>query len=133
LKAPLQAIGGPDERRNETTKGCWDSHHARGSQSSFAHDAIVKGDGREVRDIAAIREWGERQMVLEVAERDGQTIVTTKIDGTFDRTGLPDPLLMDLAGDKNQLGISKTRALLEASRAQRGDEASMVVAEWRAQ
>jgi len=27
--------------------------------------------------------------------RDGQTIVTVNIDGTFDRTGLPDPLLMD--------------------------------------
>ena len=32
---------------------------------------------------------------MEVVERDGQTIVTVKVDGTFDRTGLPDPLLMD--------------------------------------
>jgi hypothetical protein len=42
--------------------------------------------------------------VIEVAEGAGQTIVTVKIDGTFDRTGLPDPLLMDhcftLAADK---------------------------------
>ena len=33
--------------------------------------------------------------VIGTVERDGQTIVTVKIDGTFDRTGLPDPLLMD--------------------------------------
>jgi len=33
---------------------------------------------------------------MKVVEREGQTIVTVKIDGTFDRTGLPDPLVMDL-------------------------------------
>lgn len=81
-------------------------------QSSFAQDAIVNDVGREIRGIAAIKEWGNHEIfavnvtmeVMEVVERDGQTIVTVKIDGTFDRTGLPDPLLMDLsftvAGDK---------------------------------
>ncbi len=71
--------------------------------SSFAQDAVVKDVGREFRGIAAIKQWGEREIfavnvtldVTEVAERDRQTIVTVKIDGTFDRTGLPDPLLMD--------------------------------------
>ena len=33
--------------------------------------------------------------VLNVMERPGRTIVTLEIDGTFDRTGLPDPLVMD--------------------------------------
>jgi ketosteroid isomerase-like protein len=81
-------------------------------QSSFAHDAVVKDVGREFRGITAIKEWADREIfavkvtleVLGVAERDGQTIVTVKIDGTFDRTGLPDPLVMELcftvAGDK---------------------------------
>ena len=81
-------------------------------QSSFAHDAVVKDMGREIRGIAAIKEWSPREIfavnvtleVMEVVEREGQTIVTVKIDGTFDRTGLPDPLLMDdcftVAGDK---------------------------------
>ena len=72
-------------------------------QSSFAHDAVVKDVGREIRGIAAIKEWTNHEIfavnvtldVMEVVERDGQTIVTVKIDGTFDRTGLPDPLLMD--------------------------------------
>ena len=73
-------------------------------QSSFAHDAVVKDVGREFRGVAAIKEWGDREIfavnvtleVMKVVERKGQTIVTVKIDGSFDRTGLPDPLVMDL-------------------------------------
>jgi len=79
---------------------------------SFALNAVVKDVGREIRGIAAIKEWANQAIfavnvtldVREVAARDGPTIVTVKIDGTFDRTGLPDPLLMDhcftIAADK---------------------------------
>jgi hypothetical protein len=64
---------------------------------------LVKDVGREFRGAAAIKDWAAREIfavnvrldVMEVVERDGQTIVTVKIDGTFDRTGLPDPLLMN--------------------------------------
>src|ERR1043166_9066154 len=73
-------------------------------QSSFAHDAVVKDVGREIRGLAAIKEWADHEIfavnvtleIMKVVEREGQTIVTVKIDGTFDRTGLPDPLVMDL-------------------------------------
>ena len=80
-------------------------------QSSFAHDAVVKDVGREFRGISAIKEWASQEIfavnvtldVIEAVQRDGETIVTVQIDGTFDRTGLPDPLLMDhsftVAGD----------------------------------
>lgn len=88
------------------------AHDADAFQSSFASDAVASDVGREIRGIAAIKKWGEREIfavnvtleVMEAVERDGQTIVTVKVDGTFDRTGLPDPLLMDhcftVAGDK---------------------------------
>src|SRR5688572_33130025 len=81
-------------------------------QSSFAHDAVVKDVGREIRGIAAIKEWAAREIfavnvtldLINATERDGETIVTVKVDGTFDRTGLPDPLVMDhcftVVGDK---------------------------------
>ena len=81
-------------------------------QSSFAGDAVVKDIGRELRGTAAIQEWAKREIfavnvtleVIKAIEGDGETTVTAKIDGTFDRTGLPDPLLMDhcftLSGDK---------------------------------
>lgn len=87
-------------------------HDADAFQSSFAHDAVVSDVEREIRGIAAIKEWGEREIfavnvaleVMEVVERDGQTIVTVKVDSTFDRTGLPDPLVMNhyytITGDK---------------------------------
>jgi hypothetical protein len=72
-------------------------------QSAFADDAVVKDIGREIRGKAAIKEWARTEIfavnvtldVQKVIESAGQTVVTVKIDGTFDRTGLPDPLLMD--------------------------------------
>jgi hypothetical protein len=81
-------------------------------QSSFAPDVVVQDVGREFCDIVEIKEWASQEIfavnvtldVMEVAQRGGQTIVTVKIDGTFDRAGLPDPLLMDhcftIAADK---------------------------------
>jgi hypothetical protein len=81
-------------------------------ETSFTEDAIVKDIGREFQGRAAIKEWAAEEIfavkvtlnVIDVAERDGETVVTVKIDGTFDRTGLPDPLLMEhcftVAGDK---------------------------------
>jgi ketosteroid isomerase-like protein len=88
------------------------SHDVDAFQSNFADDAVVKDVGREIRGMDAIKNWADREIfgvnvtldVVQAAERDGQTIVTVKIDGTFDRTGLPDPLLMNhcftVAGDK---------------------------------
>ena len=81
-------------------------------QSVFADDAVVKDVGREFHGGPAIKEWAQREIfaanvsleLIGAVERAGETIVTLKIDGTFDRTGLPDPLLMDLSfvldGDK---------------------------------
>ncbi len=69
----------------------------------FSPDAVVKDFGREICGTKAIQEWGEREVfavnvtleVMSAAERAGQTIVTVKVDGTFDRTGLPNPLIME--------------------------------------
>jgi len=70
--------------------------------SSFADHAVIKGVGPEIRGIAAIKDWADREIfpvnvtleVNDVAERDGQTILTVKVGGAFDRNELPDPLLM---------------------------------------
>ena len=71
--------------------------------ASFADDAVVVDVNRELRGLDAITTWANADIfgalvhfeVLDVAERAGQTSVTVKIDGTFDRTGLPDPLVMN--------------------------------------
>jgi hypothetical protein len=70
--------------------------------SSFAIDARVKDVQREIRGLDAIKKWARHDIFdvharldpVKVQERRGRTIVTVKIDGLFDRTGLPDPLLM---------------------------------------
>src|SRR6266446_1202222 len=108
--------------------------------SCFAPDAVVKDAGREIRGTAAIKEWANREIfavhvtleVMDVAERDGQTIVTVKIDGTFDRTGLPDPLLMDhcftIGVDKISFSTCRLAAKVDiASRTRCREETSHVL------
>jgi hypothetical protein len=80
--------------------------------SCFTDDAVVSDVGRQFRGAAAIKEWAKSEIfdvnvtldVVNVASRDGEIVVTVKCDGIFDKTGLPDPLLLNhhfkLAGDK---------------------------------
>ena len=71
--------------------------------ASFADDAVVVDVNRELRGLDAITAWAAADIfeahvhfdVLDVTERQGRTIVRVRIDGTFDRTGLPDPLVMN--------------------------------------
>jgi hypothetical protein len=70
---------------------------------SFADDAVVVDVNRELRGLDAITAWADADIfgahvhfdVLDVTARQGRTIVRVEIDGTFDRTGLPDPLVMN--------------------------------------
>jgi SnoaL-like domain len=72
-------------------------------QASFADDAVVVDVNRELRGLDAIMAWAGADIfgahvhfdVQDVTERQGRTIVRVRIDGTFDRTGLPDPLVMN--------------------------------------
>lgn len=69
----------------------------------FSESAIVHDAGREFRGIAAIKNWSDHEIfgasvtleVLDVVDRDGETVISTRVDGTFDKTGLPDPLVLD--------------------------------------
>ena len=70
--------------------------------ATFADDAYVNDAHREVAGINAIRRWVEKEMVgdkvtldvQEVADHYGDTIVRAAYDGEYDKTGLPDPLIM---------------------------------------
>ncbi len=80
--------------------------------SAFATDAVVIDEGKEKSGNDAIRAWGEKthfadNLVLTVmgaVEKKGGLMVTAKAEGDFDKTGLPDPCLLDfaftLAGEK---------------------------------
>jgi hypothetical protein len=88
------------------------NHDAAAFIALFADGAVVDDAGREFRGIAAIKAWSDReimdaQVTLEVqgvADKGGEVTITTKVDGNFDRTGLPDPLIINhhitVEGDK---------------------------------
>jgi hypothetical protein len=78
-------------------------HDAAAFMALFADGAVVDDVGREFRGRAAIKAWSDREIfdarvtleVIDVAEHDGKTDLTTKVDGNFDRTGLPDPVIIN--------------------------------------
>ena len=83
--------------------GSINDHYPAAFIALFADDAVVNDAGREFRGRAAIKAWSDREIfaaqvtleVIDVADRDGETVVTTKVDGNFDRTGLPDPVIIN--------------------------------------
>jgi limonene-1,2-epoxide hydrolase len=70
--------------------------------ATFASDAYVNDARREINGIDAIRRWAEKEMVgdrvtvqpIEVIDHYGRTIVRNRYDGTYDKTNLPDELIM---------------------------------------
>jgi hypothetical protein len=87
-------------------------HNSDAFLACFTDDALVTDIGRDFHGAVAIKEWSDREVIganvtFEVTAAtvgDGETIVTTKVDGDYDKTNLPDPLLLDhhitVNGDK---------------------------------
>lgn len=71
--------------------------------SIFAEDAIVIDEGQKYVGLDKIQEWSAQhhfaaKIKLEatnVIEENLITVATAKVDGDFDKIGLPDPLLLD--------------------------------------
>jgi hypothetical protein len=70
--------------------------------ATFADDAYVNDARREIRGIDAIRRWVVKEMVgdkvtmdvREVVDHYGDTIVRARYDGEYDKTNLPEELVM---------------------------------------
>ena len=70
--------------------------------NTFAKDAYVNDNRREIVGIDAIRRWLSKEIVgdkvtmdvREVIDHYGDTIVRARYDGTYDKTNLPDELVM---------------------------------------
>ena len=70
--------------------------------ATFADDALVNDAHREFWGAGAIRRWVAKEItgdsvtmdVTEVIEHHGVTIVRGRYDGTFDKTNLPDELIL---------------------------------------
>jgi len=79
------------------------NHDAAAFIACFTESAVVNDAGQEFRGIEAIKAWSDHEImeaqvaleVLDVADRNGEVTITTKVDGNFDRTGLPDPLIIN--------------------------------------
>jgi hypothetical protein len=79
---------------------------------TFSKDALVNDAHREFVGLNAIRRWVAREMVgdhvtidpREVIDHHGDTIVRGVYEGTFDRTNLPDEIILSnyfsVRGDK---------------------------------
>jgi hypothetical protein len=70
--------------------------------ATFAEDAYVNDARREIHARGAIRRWVEKEIVgdhvtmepIEVIFHYDQTIVRSRYDGTFDKTNLPDEVVL---------------------------------------
>ena len=70
--------------------------------ATFAEDALVNDARREFWGLDAIRRWVAKEMVgdkvtidvTEVLDHHGETIVRGRYDGEFDRSNLPDELIL---------------------------------------
>ena len=70
--------------------------------ATFADGALVNDAHREFWGTEAIRRWVAREMtgdqvtidVTEVIDHHGDTIVRGRYDGTFDKTNLPEELIL---------------------------------------
>jgi hypothetical protein len=78
------------------------NHDAASFIELFSDDAVVDDIGREFHGLGEINTWSIREIfdvrvtleVIDLANRDGEAIITAKVDGTFDRTGFPEPLIL---------------------------------------
>jgi hypothetical protein len=70
--------------------------------ATFADHAFVNDARREFHGVAAIRAWLEREVIADkvtmqvraVSEHHGVVTVDAVMDGDYDKTGLPDPLIL---------------------------------------
>jgi hypothetical protein len=70
--------------------------------ATFAEDAYVNDNRREFVGRTSIRRWAAKEMVgdhvnidvREVLDHHGDTIVRGAYDGTFDRSNLPDEIVL---------------------------------------
>jgi hypothetical protein len=78
------------------------SFDAKALIACFAEGALVNDQLRDYWGLDAIKAWAEREIVgakvtmkvLKFVEHFGDVIVTADVDGDYDKTGLPGPLVL---------------------------------------
>lgn len=70
--------------------------------ATFVDDGLVNDQLTEYRGRGAIREWALRDIIeegitiepVELIRRHGNIVVNAHVDGSFDKRGIPDPLVL---------------------------------------
>jgi hypothetical protein len=78
------------------------AHDLEAWMATFAADALLNDFMREFIGADAIRAFAEKEIfgdkvtmaVHRAWDRNGDITVHAKVDGTYDKTGLPDPLIL---------------------------------------
>lgn len=86
----------------------------------FSEDAVVLDEGKERAGKAAIKKWSAEHHFganISLEPKQGrqhkeETIVVFKVDGNFDKTGLPDPLYLEFSFQIRNHKIKKLSILL---------------------
>lgn len=73
-----------------------------GFAASFAPDALVNDASREFLGLSAITAWADKELfgdhvtlaITDAFAQAGGHVVRCRVDGEFDRTNLPDPLIL---------------------------------------
>lgn len=77
--------------------------NSEGMIASFTHDGLVNDIQREFWGSDAIKRWADKESVgdhvvttdfTEVKEHHGSWFISTAVNGEYDKTGLPDPLIL---------------------------------------
>ena len=80
------------------------AHDLDAWMATFAPDALVNDIQREFDGAEAIRAFAAKEIFgdsvtftpLQAVDRHGDITVHARTDGTYDKTGLPDPLILSL-------------------------------------
>lgn len=102
------------------------NHDSAAFLSLFSADSVVDDAGRLFHGLPEIQTWSDHDImaphvtleVLDVLSIPGEITLTTVVDGTFDRTGLPDPVVIThhLAHADDKISRLSCRLAVEASK-----------------
>jgi len=79
------------------------AHNTEDFLATLTDSAVITDEGQDYRGLTAIKEWSDEKCIgarvtlkiIGVIDREGKAIVAAEVDGNFDKTGLPDPFIMD--------------------------------------
>jgi hypothetical protein len=89
--------------------------NSEGMSAPFADDGLVNDIQREFWGRDAIKRWADKESVgdhvmttdfTDVKQHHGNWFISTAVDGEYDKTGLPDPLILTyyFTLDGNRIG-----------------------------